>query len=160
MMKATVSRRSTMIGAVRWAHWVRPARQDPARAQGGVMLRWWSTRSVPAQLEAYKFQIAQFEAANPGIEVFEATSNETYAAQLAAFADGQCRTSSPHLPSFAVTNYWRNGLLEPFNDVIQMVGPEKFILTPTASMRSRRASMAAPASACLPRPPRCAAHRT
>jgi multiple sugar transport system substrate-binding protein len=25
-----------------------------------------------------------------------------------------------------VTNYWRNGLLEPFNDVIQMVGPEKF----------------------------------
>src|SRR5262245_2693554 len=44
-------------------------------------LRWWSTQSVPAQLEAYKFQIAQFEAANPGIKVvFEPTSNETYAA--------------------------------------------------------------------------------
>ena len=100
----------------------------PAGAQGGVTLRWWSTQSVPAQLEAYKFQIAQFEAANPGIKVvFEPTSNETYAAQLAAaFASGQVPNIVTHLPSFAVTNYWRNGLLEPFNDVIQMVGPEKF----------------------------------
>ena len=93
-----------------------------------MTLRWWSTQSVPAQLEAYKFQIAQFEAANPGIKVvFEPTSNETYAAQLAAaFASGQVPNIVTHLPSFAVTNYWRNGLLEPFNDVIQMVGPEKF----------------------------------
>jgi multiple sugar transport system substrate-binding protein len=99
----------------------------PAAAQAAT-LRWWSTQSVPAQLEAYKFQIAKFEAANPGIKVvFEPTSNETYAAQLAAaFASNQVPNIVTHLPSFAVTNYWRSGLLEPFNDVIQAVGPDKF----------------------------------
>ena len=99
-----------------------------AAAQGGVTLRWWSTQSVPAQLEAYKFQIATFEAANPGIKVvFEPTSNETYAAQLAAaFASGQVPNVVTHLPSFAVSNYWRSGLLEPFDEVIQMVGADKF----------------------------------
>jgi multiple sugar transport system substrate-binding protein len=131
MMKGTVSRRSAMmgasaVGALGMAGALGASK--PAGAQGGVTLRWWSTQSVPAQLEAYKFQIAQFEAANPGIKVvFEPTSNETYAAQLAAaFASGQVPNIVTHLPSFAVTNYWRNGLLEPFNDVIQMVGPEKF----------------------------------
>ena len=85
-------------------------------------------QSAPAQLEAYKFQIASFEAANPGIKVvFEPTSDEGYAAQLAAaFASGQVPNVVTHLPSFAVTNYWRNGLLEPFNDVIQAIGPENF----------------------------------
>ncbi len=99
-----------------------------ASAQGAVTLRWWSTQSVPAQLAAYKFQIASFEAANPAIKVvFEPTSNETYAAQLAAaFASGQVPNIVTHLPSFAVSNYWRNGLLEPFTDVIQMIGPEKY----------------------------------
>jgi multiple sugar transport system substrate-binding protein len=128
MMKAIVSRRSAMIGASAMGALGMAGALGPARAQGGVTLRWWSTQSVPAQLEAYKFQIAQFEAANPGIKVvFEPTSNETYAAQLAAaFASGQVPNIVTHLPSFAVTNYWRNGLLEPFNDVIQMVGPEKF----------------------------------
>ncbi|TWT12949.1 ABC transporter substrate-binding protein [Reyranella sp. CPCC 100927] len=97
-------------------------------AQGAVTLRWWSPQSVPAQLAAYKLQIETFEAANPGIKVvFEPTSDETYAAQLAAaFASGQVPNIVTHLPSFAVGNYWRSGLLEPFNDVIQMVGPEKF----------------------------------
>jgi multiple sugar transport system substrate-binding protein len=128
MMKAIVSRRSAMIGASAMGALGMAGALGPARAQDGVTLRWWSTQSVPAQLEAYKFQIAQFEAANPGIKVvFEPTSNETYAAQLAAaFASGQVPNIVTHLPSFAVTNYWRNGLLEPFNDVIQMVGPEKF----------------------------------
>ena len=131
MMKGTVSRRTALRGAsALGALGVAGAlgASKPAGAQGGVTLRWWSTQSVPAQLEAYKFQIAQFEAANPGTKVvFEPTSNETYAAQLAAaFASGQVPNIVTHLPSFAVTNYWRNGLLEPFNDVIQMVGPEKF----------------------------------
>ena len=128
MMKGTVSRRSAMMGASALGVAGALGASKPAGAQGGVTLRWWSTQSVPAQLEAYKFQIAQFEAANPGIKVvFEPTSNETYAAQLAAaFASGQVPNIVTHLPSFAVTNYWRNGLLEPFNDVIQMVGPEKF----------------------------------
>ena len=128
MMKGTVSRRSAMMGASALGMAGALGSAKPAGAQGGVTLRWWSTQSVPAQLEAYKFQIAQFEAANPGIKVvFEPTSNETYAAQLAAaFASGQVPNIVTHLPSFAVTNYWRNGLLEPFNDVIQMVGPEKF----------------------------------
>ena len=93
MMKGTVSRRTALRGAsALGALGVAGAlgASNPVGAQGGVTLRWWSTQSVPAQLEAYKFQIAQFEAANPGIKVvFEPTSNETYAAQLAAaFASG------------------------------------------------------------------------
>ncbi|MBX3498045.1 MAG: carbohydrate ABC transporter substrate-binding protein [Alphaproteobacteria bacterium] len=128
MTKRTVSRRAALagIGAVGMAGALGAPR--PGGAQGGATLRWWSTQSVPAQLAAYKFQIAQFEAANPGIKVvFEPTSNETYAAQLAAaFASGQVPNIVTHLPSFAVTNYWRNGLLEPFNDVIKMVGEDKF----------------------------------
>lgn len=128
MMKGTVSRRSAMIGAGALGVAGVSGASRPAGAQGAVTLRWWSTQSVPAQLAAYKFQIEQFEAANPGIKVvFEPTSNETYAAQLAAaFASGQVPNIVTHLPSFAVTNYWRNGLLEPFNDVIQMVGADKF----------------------------------
>lgn len=128
MTKQTFTRRSALLGAGALGVAGATAGIKPAGAQGAVTLRWWSTQSVPAQLEAYKFQIAQFEAANPGIKVaFEPTSNETYAAQLAAaFASGQVPNIVTHLPSFAVTNYWRNGLLEPFNDVIQMVGPEKF----------------------------------
>ena len=128
MTKQTFTRRSALLGAGALGVAGAMAGTRPAGAQGGVTLRWWSTQSVPAQLEAYKFQIAQFEAANPGIKVaFEPTSNETYAAQLAAaFASGQVPNIVTHLPSFAVTNYWRNGLLEPFNDVIQMVGSDKF----------------------------------
>ena len=127
----TLTRRQ-FRGVRRWPAWVRwapaAALGSKASAQAPVTLRWWSTQSVPAQLEAYKFQIASFEAANPGIKVvFEPTSNEAYAAQLsAAFASGQVPNIVTHLPSFAVTNYWRSGLLEPFNDVIQAVGPEKF----------------------------------
>lgn len=128
MTKQTVTRRSALLGAGALGMAGAIAATKPARAQSSITLRWWSTQSVPAQLEAYKFQIAQFEAANPGIKVvFEPTSNETYAAQLAAaFASGQVPNIVTHLPSFAVTNYWRNGLLEPFNDVIQLVGADKF----------------------------------
>ena len=61
MTKGTVSRRTAMMGALGVAGALGAAK--PASAQGGVTLRWWSTQSVPAQLEAYKFQIAQFEAA-------------------------------------------------------------------------------------------------
>lgn len=124
-----ISRRTALagIGALGTvASGAMPSRK--AAAQGAVTLRWWSPQSVPAQLEAYKLQIASFEAANPGIKVlFEPTSDETYAAQLsAAFASGQVPNIVTHLPSFAVTNYWRNGLLEPFNEVIEAVGPAKY----------------------------------
>ena len=100
----------------------------PLAAQDAVTLRWWSPQASPAQLDAYKFQIARFEAAHPNIKVvFEKTSDEGYAAQLAAaFASGDVPNIVTHLPSFAVSNYWNNGLLEPFNDVIQMIGPEKY----------------------------------
>lgn len=124
--KLKISRRSTLAGL--GAAGVAAAMGGKASAQAPVTLRWWSTQSVPAQREAYQFQISTFEAANPGIKVlFEPTSDETYAAQLtAAFASGQVPNIVTHLPSFAVSNYWRSGLLEPFNDVIAAVGPEKF----------------------------------
>jgi multiple sugar transport system substrate-binding protein len=98
-----------------------------ARAQQQT-LRWWSPQTAPAQREAYNFQIRTFEEANPGVRVvFEATSDEGYPAQMAAaFASGQVPSVVTHLPSFAVSNYWQAGLLEPFNDVIEMIGPQNF----------------------------------
>lgn len=91
-------------------------------------LRWWSPQSSPEQLAAYQTQIAAFEAANPGIRVlFERTSDEGYQPQLAAaFASGEVPNVVTHLPSFAVSDYWANGLLEPFNEVIEAIGPEKY----------------------------------
>ena len=98
-----------------------------ARAQE-VTLRWWSPQSPPAQLAAYQAQIAAFEAANPGIKVvFEPTSDEGYAPQLAAaFASGELPQVVTHLPSFAVQTYYAQGLIEPFGEVIEAIGPEKY----------------------------------
>lgn len=97
-------------------------------AQEQITLRWWSPQSSPEQLAAYKTQIANFEAMHENVTVvFEKTSDEGYAPQLAAaFASGDVPNVVTHLPSFAASNYWRNGLIEPFNDVIEMIGPEKF----------------------------------
>jgi multiple sugar transport system substrate-binding protein len=93
-----------------------------------VTLRWWSPQSAPAQLEAYKFQIAAFEAAHPGIKVaFEPTSDETYPAQMAAaFASGEVPDLVTHIPSFSVASYYAKGLVEPFDDVIKAIGPDKY----------------------------------
>jgi multiple sugar transport system substrate-binding protein len=98
------------------------------RAQAGQTIRWWSPQTAPAQREAYTFQIRTFEEANPGVRVvFESTSDEGYPAQMAAaFASGQVPSVVTHLPSFALATYWQNGLLEPFNDVIDMIGPANF----------------------------------
>ncbi len=97
-------------------------------AQEQIILRWWSPQSSPNQLAAYQTQMRNFEAQHENVQVvFERTSDEGYAPQLAAaFASGEVPNIVTHLPSFAVSNYWRNGLLEPFNDVIQMIGPDKF----------------------------------
>ncbi len=91
-------------------------------------IRWWSPQGAPAQVEAYKTQIANFEAANPGVKVvFETTSDEGYAPQLAAaFSSGEVPDIVTHLPSFAVQSYYANGLVEPFNDVIDMIGADDF----------------------------------
>ncbi|HEV2605741.1 MAG TPA: ABC transporter substrate-binding protein [Microvirga sp.] len=98
-----------------------------AEAQG-TTLRWWSPQTAPAQREAYMYQIRTFEEANPGVKVaFEGTSDEGYPAQLAAaFASGQVPNLVTHIPSFAVSTYWQNGLVEPFNDVIQAIGPQNY----------------------------------
>ncbi len=99
-----------------------------ASAQASATLRWWSPQVSPEQRAAYDFQIAAFEKANPGVKiVFEPTSDEGYPQQLAAaFASNEVPNVVTHLPSFAVQDYWTAGLLEPFNDVIQMIGPEKY----------------------------------
>ena len=74
------------------------------------------------------YSLARSTAAkNSSRVVFEATSDEGYPAQMAAaFASGQVPNVVTHLPSFAVSNYWQNGLLEPFNDVIAMIGQQNF----------------------------------
>ncbi len=101
----------------------------PVRAVAqDITLRWWSPQAAPAQLEAYQFQIAQFEAMHPGIRVvFETTSDEGYAPQLAAaFSSGEVPDIVTHLPSFAVQSYYANGLIAPFNDVIEAIGVDDF----------------------------------
>jgi len=126
-----VSRREALwtlgtAGALTAASSLPLARQ--ARAQAQATLRWWSPQSAPAQLAAYKFQIAQFEAAHPGVKInFEPTSDEGYPAQMAAaYASGEVPDLVTHIPSFAVASYFDKGLVEPFNDVIQAIGPEKY----------------------------------
>lgn len=99
-----------------------------AFAQSEVTLRWWSPQGAPAQVDAYKFQIAAFEALNPGIKVvFETTSDEGYAPQLAAaFSSGEVPDIVTHLPSFSAQSYYAAGLLEPFDDVIAAIGADDF----------------------------------
>ncbi|MEQ8307968.1 MAG: sugar ABC transporter substrate-binding protein [Hoeflea sp.] len=101
----------------------------PVRAWAeDVTLRWWSPQGSPDQVAAYKFQIEQFEAMHPGIKVvFETTSDEGYAPQLAAaFSSGEVPDVVTHLPSFAVASYYANGLVEPFDDVIEAIGPDDY----------------------------------
>jgi multiple sugar transport system substrate-binding protein len=101
----------------------------PIRAHAQeTTIRWWSPQGAPAQVEAYQFQIAQFEAANPGIKVvFETTSDEGYAPQLAAaFSSGEVPDIVTHLPSFAVQTYYSSGLVAPFDDVIAAIGADDF----------------------------------
>lgn len=98
-----------------------------ARAQS-AQLRWWTPQGAPAQLEAYRFQIAAFEALNPGVSVvLEPLSDEGYATQLAAaFSSGQVPDVVTHLPSFSAQSYYAKGLLEPFDDVIEAIGRDDF----------------------------------
>lgn len=121
-----ISRRAALAGLSASAAMI--AAPSGLRAQDTITLRWWSPQSSPEQLAAYEFQIKTFEAMHPGIKVaFEKTSDEGYQPQLAAaFASGEVPNIVTHLPSFAVSDYWSNGLLEPFNDVIEAVGPEKY----------------------------------
>ena len=120
-----ISRRGALAGLA--ATTAMTAMPRAARAQD-VTLRWWSPQAAPAQVAAYETQIASFEAANPGIKVaFETTSDEGYAPQLAAaFSSGEVPDIVTHLPSFAVQSYYANGLLEPFNDVIDAVGADDY----------------------------------
>jgi len=99
-----------------------------ARAQAATTLRWWSPQAAPAQLEAYQAQIASFEALHPTIKVvFEKTSDEGYAPQLAAaFASGDVPDVVTHLPSFSVQTYYANGLIEPFDEVIGAIGVDNY----------------------------------
>ena len=101
----------------------------PMRASAqDATLRWWSPQGAPAQVDAYMAQIAAFESANPGIKVvFETTSDEGYAPQLAAaFSSGEVPDIVTHLPSFAIQSYYANGLVEPFNDVIEAIGADDY----------------------------------
>ena len=119
-----LTRRETLAGLA--AGSMLAATPFRAAAQN-VTLRWWSPQGAPAQLEAYRFQTAAFEAAT-GIRVqFEMTSDEGYAPQLAAaFASGEVPDVITHLPSFAVQTYYANGLVEPFDDVITAIGADDF----------------------------------
>lgn len=124
--KSGISRRGALKGLAATA----AATSFPLRAfgQSQATVRWWSAQAAPAQLEAYRFQIAQFEALHPNIRVvFETTSDEGYPTQLAAaFSSGEVPDVVTHLPSFAAQSYYANGLIEPFDDVIEAVGAEKY----------------------------------
>ncbi len=125
MPRMLIGRRTALRGLV--ATTAMTALPRTARAQE-TTLRWWSPQSAPLQVAAYETQIANFEAANPGVKVvFETTSDEGYAPQLAAaFSSGEVPDIVTHLPSFAIQSYYANGLVEPFNDVIEMIGADDY----------------------------------
>ena len=126
----TLTRRAALqrLGVAGLAAVAGACRGTDTRGASSVRLRWWSTQAAPAQRAAYRAQIATFEAAHPGVEVFfEAMSDEGYATQLAAaFASGQVPHLITHLPSFAIQGYYAHGLIEPFDDVIESIGPAKY----------------------------------
>lgn len=125
---ARITRRAVLRGAASLATAIAAGcTSDDDSAQ--TTIRWWSTQSSPEQLAAYRYQIESFEAAHPGVRVaFERTSDEGYAAQLAAaFSGGRVPNIVTHLPSFAVADYWNAGLLMPFDDVIDAVGADNFV---------------------------------
>jgi len=123
---SAVSRRAVLGGAA--AAGAAMAMPMRLHAQDPITIRWWSPQASPEQLAAYETQIKNFEAQHTNVKVvFEKTSDEGYAPQLAAaFASGEVPNVVSHLPSFAVSSYFDNGLLEPFNDVIEMIGTDKF----------------------------------
>lgn len=98
------------------------------RAQEAATLRWMTSQTAPTQRAAYEYQIKTFQEANPGVRVvIEQTSDGGYPAQLAAaFASKQVPNLITHLPSFAVANYWRSGLLEPVDGIVDAIGREKY----------------------------------
>ena len=118
-------------------------------------LRWWSPQSSPEQLAAYKFQIARSRPRIPASRSLrERPRMRAIAPQLAAaFASGEVPNLVTHLPSFAVSDYWRNGLLEPFNDVIEAVGPENYYRG--ANKIYEIDGPVSPAAASATRPPTC-----
>ncbi len=122
----SISRRTALQGLT--ATTALAAMPIRARAQSNATIRWWSPQASPAQVAAYEFQIAQFQALHPDITVvFETTSDEGYAPQLAAaFSSGEVPDIVTHLPSFAVQSYYANGLVEPFNDVIEAIGADDY----------------------------------
>ena len=125
-MQGTITRRGALRSALTLCAGGAAMRMPRARAETAI--RWWSTQSSPEQMAAYRYQIATFEAQHPGVKVlYEKTSDEGYPAQLAAaFAGGNVPNLVTHLPSFAVADYWRAGLLAPFDPVIERVGADRF----------------------------------
>jgi len=122
----SISRRAALAGSALALAPLPLARR--ATAQSQVTLVWMTSQRAPRQVAAYNHQIATFVAENPGVRiVIEGTSDATYAPRLAAaFASKQVPDLITHLPSFAVANYWVNGLLAPLNDVIDTVGASDF----------------------------------
>lgn len=125
LLNGDMSRRAVLAGLAAGTAMAGLPRRAAAQE---VTLRWWSPQGAPAQVEAYRFQTAAFEALHPGIKVlFETTSDEGYAPQLAAaFASGEVPDIVTHLPSFTVQTYYSNGLVEPFDDVIKAIGADDF----------------------------------
>ena len=120
-----ISRRKTIAGLAALGS---VAAAPALRAQGTRTIRWWSAQTAPDQRQAYEYQIAQFQAIHPDVEIsLEATSDEGYATQLtAAFSSGEVPSLVTHLPSFAATTYWASDLLEPMDDVIAAVGVDRY----------------------------------
>lgn len=120
--KSFTTRRAVLAGTVAALYSIPLSRSVHAQQQ--IRLTWMTSQGSPEQTRAYNFQIQTFEAANPGVKIeIERTSDATYGVRLAAaFASKEVPDLITHLPSFAVANYWSNGLLAPMNDVISAIG--------------------------------------
>ncbi len=119
---ASLSRRSLLAGAAALAT------ACPAAAQGKTTLRFWTSQGAPPQMAAWKAIFGRFEQAHPQYSVaIELYSDDDIWTKLsAAFAAKNLPDLISYVQAYTVATLADNGLLEPFDDVINAVGADNF----------------------------------
>ena len=91
-----------------------------------TILRIWQTESDQGAKAVFNKIIQAFEARNPNVRVeHEAVSWSALSQKLTAALSTGNTPDLVHLQPFMAASLWRKGLLEPIDDVITSIGPER-----------------------------------